>query len=255
MKTINVLIGIILVLVLAVAGLVAINYVSISNYDEEVIISEETGNTIDGVVTFDSLEEPFSNVTVSITIEDVSLADAPSTVIGQTTLENVSRNNITDSDIPFEISYGTLQENHIYSLSAHVDVDGDGAISPGDYLSTQRVDVPYSGVESVVEVPVELIEDNSGTSGQLLEFNGTISSINLNSSFPMILVESQEITESGHDRGIKFVISEETVIQDPAGGLYDVNNLEEGMAVRVFAGPAMTASIPPIAQATLVTLI
>ncbi|WP_164999236.1 YbaY family lipoprotein [Methanohalophilus profundi] len=255
MKTINVLIGIILVIVLAVVSLVTINYVGIGDYDENVVISEETGNTFDGAVTFDSLEEPFSNVTVNITIEDVSLADAPSTIIGQTTLENVSRNNITDSDIPFEISYRTLREGHTYSLSAHVDVDGDGVISGGDYLSTQHVDVPYSGVENVVEVPVELIEDNLGTTGQLLEFNGTISSINLNSSSPMILVESQEITGSGHGRGIKFVISEETVIQDPAGGLYDVTNLEEGMAVRVFAGPAMTASIPPIAQATLITLI
>lgn len=252
MKATNVFIGIILAIALAVTGLVAINYVSIGDYDEDVVISEETGNTIGGVVTFDSLKEPFSNVTVSITIEDVSLADAPSALMGQTTLEYVSRNNITDSDIPFEISYGTLQENHTYSLSAHLDVDGDGAISAGDYLSTQHVDVPYSGVESVIEVPVELIEDNSGTSEQLLEFNGTISSINLNSSSPMILVESQEITESGHDRGIKFVVSEETVIQDPAGGLYDVNNLKEGMSVRVFAGPAMTASISPIAQMMLI---
>ncbi|APH39686.1 YbaY family lipoprotein [Methanohalophilus halophilus] len=162
MKTSNLIIGIILILIIAVASLMAINYADFDAYKDSEV-AEETGNIINGAVTFDSLEEPFSNVTVYITIEDVSLADAPSTIIGQPTLENVSRNNITDSDIPFEINYRTLQEGHTYSLSAHVDVDGDGAISGGDYLSTQHVDVPYSGVESVVEVPVGLIEDSPGT--------------------------------------------------------------------------------------------
>ncbi|ADE36340.1 hypothetical protein Mmah_0817 [Methanohalophilus mahii DSM 5219] len=52
MKTINVLIGIILILVLAVVGFMAINYLCISIYDCDVVISEETKNTIDGVVNF-----------------------------------------------------------------------------------------------------------------------------------------------------------------------------------------------------------
>ncbi|WP_319507545.1 hypothetical protein [uncultured Methanolobus sp.] len=71
----------------------------------------------------------------------------------------------------------------------------------------------------------------------------------------MFLLESEEINSSGHTKRIKFVISEETVIVDPNGGLFDAENLKEGMELRVFFSPTLTQSIPPIGQAKLIRLI
>jgi heat shock protein HslJ len=96
---------------------------------------------------------------------------------------------------------------------------------------------------------------NNEESEPLHILNGTISSIEEGGSYPMLLLEGEEVNNSGYTKGIKFVISEETVIVDPNGGLFDSENLKEGMNVRVFFGPALTRSIPPIGQAELIRLI
>ncbi len=97
--------------------------------------------------------------------------------------------------------------------------------------------------------------DNNKGSEPLSIFNGTISSLEDGDPYPMFLLEGEEISSSGHSEGIKFLISEETVIVDPNGGLFDADNLKEGMEVRVFFGPALTKSIPPVGQAELIRLI
>ncbi len=256
MKTGNFFVGLILIIAIALSGCVATDDTSdITNGDSAV--SGETENTINGIVTFESIESQFENVSVRITLEDVSLMDVSSVLIAETTVEDVSVDETSDLSIPFEISYGDLQEGYTYSLSAHVDVDGDGSVSAGDYLTTQHVDVLYSGVEETIEVPVEFIEGYAGDeeSEEQLSFSGTISSIDITDSSTMILVESQEITDSGHDQGVRFVISEDTIMVGLDGGNYYVEDLQEGFEVKVFFGPVMTASIPPIAQATLIQLI
>lgn len=97
--------------------------------------------------------------------------------------------------------------------------------------------------------------DNNEGSEPLSILNGTISSIEDGNPYSMFLLESEEISNSGYTKGIKFVISEETVIVDPNGGLFDAENLKEGMNVRVFFNPALTRSIPPIGQAELIRMI
>lgn len=101
----------------------------------------------------------------------------------------------------------------------------------------------------------EGVSDDNKESEPLSSFNGTISSIEDEQQYPMLLLESEEIRSSGHMNGIKFVVSEETAIVDPNGGLFDIDNLKEGMKLRVFCSPALTKSIPPIGQATLIQLI
>ncbi|MFQ8696622.1 MAG: N-acetylmuramoyl-L-alanine amidase family protein [Alitiscatomonas sp.] len=47
-------------------------------------------------------------------------------------------------------------------------------------------------------------------------------------------------------------LSEDTKILDAVNGLVSVENLDEGEAVRVYTGPAMTLSLPPITNGLLV---
>ncbi len=101
----------------------------------------------------------------------------------------------------------------------------------------------------------EMSTENNEESESLNVFNGTISSFEDGDSYPMFLLESEEISSSGYTNGIKFVISDNTEIVDSSGGLFDAGNLKEGMEVRVFFGPTLTKSIPPIGQAELIQLI
>ena len=88
---------------------------------------------------------------------------------------------------------------------------------------------------------------------EYLNFTGFITSIS--DTEPMtILLESEEIRSAGYDKGIEFVVLPNTTIVNPNGGLYDIENLQENMELRIFCKPTMTRSIPPIAQAHLVQM-
>ncbi|MBP1908502.1 META domain-containing protein [Methanolobus bombayensis] len=109
--------------------------------------------------------------------------------------------------------------------------------------------------ESMLFVKEEGAADNNEESEPLSIVNGTISSFDDGESHLTFLLESEEISSSGYAKGIKFVISDETVIVNPNGGLFDAENLKEGMELRVFFEPTLTKSIPPIGQAELIRLI
>jgi len=88
---------------------------------------------------------------------------------------------------------------------------------------------------------------------EYLNFTGFVTSIS--DTDPMtILLESEEIRSEGYDKGIKFMLLPNTTILNPNGGLYDIENLQKGMELRIFCKPTMTRSIPPIAQAHLVQM-
>ncbi len=109
--------------------------------------------------------------------------------------------------------------------------------------------------DRILFVQREELTDSNEESESLSIFNGTISSLEDGTSYQMFLLESEEISILGYTRGIKFVISEETVIVDPNGSLFDAEDLKEGMELRVFFSPTLTKSIPPIGQAKLIRLI
>ncbi len=107
--------------------------------------------------------------------------------------------------------------------------------------------------DRMIFVKYESLSDEKDSEA-LSSLNGTISSMEDGDSYPLFLLESEEIRNSGFAKGIKFVVSEETIILEPNGGLFDIDNVKEGMKVRVFYSPMLTKSIPPIGQATLIQL-
>ena len=87
-------------------------------------------------------------VTVHLEVLDVSLADAPATP--------VARVDVVVTD-PRELAGPYGLEAHLtpgrrYAVSAHVDCSGDGAVEPGDLLTTTRVTVPAEG--GALDVPL-----------------------------------------------------------------------------------------------------
>lgn len=108
------------------------------------------------VVPRDLAREPFRTpVTVRVTIQDVTLADASSTTVAETTTQAS-----TPSDLggPYEL-YTELEAGHQYALYAHVDRSGDGTVTVGDLINTARIPIrPTAGTEIHVEVPVREVD-------------------------------------------------------------------------------------------------
>jgi len=111
---------------------------------------------IEGNILFEDLKEPIEDFTVYIRLDDVSLADAPSTVISETTLGKVSVGP-EDNIVPYSLGYPELEARRMYSLYVHADVDGDGKVSKGDYVTTMYNGVPTDQETVSMDVTVELV--------------------------------------------------------------------------------------------------
>ncbi|AKB25509.1 hypothetical protein MSMTP_2040 [Methanosarcina sp. MTP4] len=116
----------------------------------------ETYGLIEGNILFEDLEETIEEVTVYIRLDDVSLADAPSTVISENVIENVSVSP-EENKVPFTLGFPELVANRTYSLYVHVDVDGDGKVSKGDYVTTMHNGVPTDQDTVNMDVTVERV--------------------------------------------------------------------------------------------------
>lgn len=114
-------------------------------------------NILQGMIIFDEPVESFSNATVFLEVEDVSLQDVESTLIAEDTIEDISLDANDPEPVPYMISYPELDERMSYSLSVHVDVDGDGTLSSGDYYSPWNNPVPTEPGTHELDVHVELI--------------------------------------------------------------------------------------------------
>jgi putative lipoprotein len=80
-----------------------------------------------------------------VQVEDVSRADAPSTVVGEQVLRNVALH--PGQAVPFrvEVPADAIDERRSYSIRAHVDVGGTGVVESGDLVSTESYPVLTHG--------------------------------------------------------------------------------------------------------------
>ena len=88
---------------------------------------------------------PSGPVDVVVKVEDVSRADAPSTVVGQQIRKTLSLS--PGETLPFEIEVPDerIDERASYSLSAHVRAAGSEAVKPGDLITTESFPVLTRG--------------------------------------------------------------------------------------------------------------
>lgn len=107
----------------------------------EGLSSKSETRVIEGDILFEDLQSPFSGATVHVRLEDVSLADAPSKVLSEVVLHDVSV-NVKSFSVPFSIRIPALDERSMYSLMVHVDVSGSGTVTKGDYLTMENYPVP-----------------------------------------------------------------------------------------------------------------
>jgi uncharacterized lipoprotein YbaY len=85
---------------------------------------------------------------------NTSLADAPSAVVAEQVIDHLSN----EEKVAFRLEPDSIDERGTYTVSVLVDLDGDGKISKGDYISMQSYPVLTFGSPSEVTIEVKQVE-------------------------------------------------------------------------------------------------
>lgn len=95
------------------------------------------------------------NATVYVRLEDVSRVDAPSRIVAEQVLSGGAF--AEGQPLRFELRGVLPGGSGSCRLRVHVDVDGDGQVSPGDYVSTESYPVTPSTAQTDIEVRVHRV--------------------------------------------------------------------------------------------------
>lgn len=96
-------------------------------------------------VTAQGPEQPPAGARVVVQVLDTTYADAPAAVLA----EDVGTITVTDSLVIHRATVDAVDAGGGATVRVHVDVDGDGEVSLGDFVTTQAYPVADAGAISV----------------------------------------------------------------------------------------------------------
>ena len=110
-----------------------------------------------GEITFAKTGTSFSGATVYIRLEDVSQADAASKIVAEQIVEDISHQQGGEEKVQVSLQ-SQIDERASYIVSVHIDVDGDGQISQGDYINMSSYPVLTFGHSNQISVCVQQVK-------------------------------------------------------------------------------------------------
>ncbi|MEZ4684205.1 MAG: YbaY family lipoprotein [Caldilineaceae bacterium] len=96
---------------------------------------------ISGEISFEATSNAVAGATVYVRLEDVSRLDAAAILVAETLLPAVALRGQGQDRLHFTLEAALPDPKAHYSLRVHVDVDGDGQISRGDYITMESYPV------------------------------------------------------------------------------------------------------------------
>lgn len=115
-------------------------------------------SVVKGEITFAGKPELPASAKMYVRLRNTSLADAASMVVAEQVIEHVARFLSKGEKVAFVLEPGSVDERASYIVSVWVDVDGDGKISKGDYISMQSYPVLTYGYPNEVTIEVKEVE-------------------------------------------------------------------------------------------------
>jgi uncharacterized lipoprotein YbaY len=109
---------------------------------------------VKGEIKFAGKPDVPASAKIYVRLLNTSLADAPSNIVAEQVIDHL-RN---DEKIAFRLEPDSINERDSYTVSVLVDVDGDGKISKGDYISMQSYPVLTFGSPTEVTIEVKRVE-------------------------------------------------------------------------------------------------
>jgi len=113
-----------------------------------------SAHVVTGEIVFTG-EAPAKVPAVYVRVEDVSYSDAPAQTIAEEVLRDVWISE--KGSLSFSLSVGVSRPSADYSVRVHIDVDDDGQVSPGDFVSVQSHPVLTYGRPNRITIPVRLV--------------------------------------------------------------------------------------------------
>jgi uncharacterized lipoprotein YbaY len=108
-----------------------------------------------GSVIINADPSQLRNATVYVRLEDVNRADAPSRIVAEQVLSGGAF--AEGKPLRFELRGVLPGGSGSCRLRVHVDVDGDGQVSPGDYVSTESYPVTAWTAQADMQVRVQKV--------------------------------------------------------------------------------------------------
>lgn len=97
-----------------------------------------------------------SGARATIRLVEVGRADAPAVPVAETSFL-VEPGPGGEQAVAFDLETPDLDPRLTYAVQVHVDVNGSGEVSVGDYLTTQHVGVTAAEGSRVLDVPLERV--------------------------------------------------------------------------------------------------
>lgn len=114
-------------------------------------------SVVSGKILLDEWRGEPGPATVYVRVQDTSRIDAPARIVAEDRLREITLDRLREDGIEFRMVVRELEPRTRYEVSVLVDLDGDGRISGGDYVSTSAYPVLTRGFPSYVEVHVRPI--------------------------------------------------------------------------------------------------
>src|SRR5687767_5695803 len=117
-----------------------------------------TAPLIKGDITFDGTVRPFTGATLYVHLDDITGADIASRSVAIYVERDVSFDPKVAKALPFAIASKAPDPEATYVVRAHVDIDGDGEVSQGDFISMQSYPVITFGHPREISIVVRQVK-------------------------------------------------------------------------------------------------
>ena len=108
---------------------------------------------VDGVLRVDPAPPPLRGATLHVRLQDVGVADAPARTVAEYVRRDLAYDPAHDPPPAFRLSTTALPPGATtYVVTAHVDLDGDGEVERGDYVTKQSYPVTRDTAELEIVV-------------------------------------------------------------------------------------------------------
>jgi uncharacterized lipoprotein YbaY len=109
--------------------------------------------TVSGTIQFEDVRQPAQDVTVYVRVEETSRLDAPAARIAEVVLRGV---HVFPGSLPIPFTMRDVfsAPSGRYVVRVHADVDGDGQVTRGDYVSMQSYPVLTNSEADIVTLVV-----------------------------------------------------------------------------------------------------
>ena len=113
---------------------------------------------VKGKITFEEVAPSFTGATMYVRLESITAADIASETVANYVERDVAFDPNTSRDLSFVIAGNPPDPLASYAVRVHIDIDGDGVVSQGDFISMQSYPVITFGHPREVSILVRQVK-------------------------------------------------------------------------------------------------